>query len=298
MTEVNPVLVRYRRDRANAFEQPGAPGVLDHLSGAREMIGELLNLNPTPPKPALSEPVELIYDGGKTKQTLVYRADGNVCKVALTPDAEDRLRNEYALLGGPFKGYEMFPQVDGMAYVEDRRIGGKHLCLRERFVEGEDVLAHVERRASEGWPLSSRELFSLVLGMFDAMAVVCRAGYIHRDPHPGNWIVTPDGHVVLIDFGLCASVAECAGPLVGERVISRGYEAPELRSLGLASPASDVYSTAKVIAKFMFGTRDVRALPRTVPFADFLRRAMAQKPAARYADAYAARAALMASYRS
>ena len=71
MTEVNPVLVRYRRDRANAFEQPGAPGVLDHLSGAREMIGELLNLNPTPPKPALSEPVELIYDGGKTKQTLL-----------------------------------------------------------------------------------------------------------------------------------------------------------------------------------------------------------------------------------
>ena len=298
MTEVNPVLVRYRRDRANAFEQPGAPGVLDRLGGAREMIGGLLKRDPMPPKPALGEPVELIYDGGKTKQTLVYRAGGNVCKVALTSDAEERLRNEYALLDGPFKNYEMFPQVDGMAYVEDRRIGGKHLCLRERFVEGEDVLAHVERRASEGWPLSSRELFSLVLGMFDAMAVVCRSGYVHRDPHPGNWIITPDGHVVLIDFGLCASVAECAGPLVGERVISRGYEAPELRNLGIASPASDVYSTAKVIAKFMFGTRDVRALPRTVPFADFLRRAMAQRPASRYPDAYEARAALMASYRS
>ena len=134
--------------------------------------------------------------------------------------------------------------------------------------------------------------------MFDAMAVVCRSGYVHRDPHAGNWIITPDGHVVLIDFGLCASVAECAGPLVGERVISCGYEAPELRNLGIASPASDVYSTAKVIAKFMFGTRDVRALPRNIPFADFLRRAMAQKPAARYSDAYEARAALMASYRS
>ena len=114
MTEVNPVLVRYRRDRANAFEQPGAPGVLDRLGGAREMIGGLLKRDPMPPKPALGEPVELIYDGGKTKQTLVYRAGGNVCKVALTPDAEYRLRNEYALLGGPFKGYEMFPQVDGL----------------------------------------------------------------------------------------------------------------------------------------------------------------------------------------
>ena len=134
MTEVNPVLVRYRRDRANAFEQPGAPGVLDRLGGAREMIGGLLKRDPMPPKPALGEPVELIYDGGKTKQTLVYRAGGNVCKVALTSDAEERLRNEYALLGGPFKGYEMFPQVDGMAYVEDRRIGGKHLFARAGHV--------------------------------------------------------------------------------------------------------------------------------------------------------------------
>ena len=31
-------------------------------------------------------------------------------------------------------------------------------------------------------------------------------GYFHADPHPGNLLVTPDGQLAVIDFGLCASV--------------------------------------------------------------------------------------------
>ena len=32
------------------------------------------------------------------------------------------------------------------------------------------------------------------------------AGYFHADPHPGNLLVTQDGKLALIDFGLCANV--------------------------------------------------------------------------------------------
>jgi len=31
-------------------------------------------------------------------------------------------------------------------------------------------------------------------------------GYFHADPHPGNLLVTKDGKLALIDFGLCAEV--------------------------------------------------------------------------------------------
>eukprot|EP01062_Namystynia_karyoxenos_P073219 TRINITY_DN70050_c0_g1_i1.p1 TRINITY_DN70050_c0_g1~~TRINITY_DN70050_c0_g1_i1.p1 ORF type:complete len:501 (+),score=155.97 TRINITY_DN70050_c0_g1_i1:55-1557(+) len=31
-------------------------------------------------------------------------------------------------------------------------------------------------------------------------------GFFHSDPHPGNLLVTPDGRLALIDFGLCAEV--------------------------------------------------------------------------------------------
>ena len=31
-------------------------------------------------------------------------------------------------------------------------------------------------------------------------------GFFHADPHPGNLLVTPDGKLALIDFGLMADV--------------------------------------------------------------------------------------------
>jgi predicted unusual protein kinase regulating ubiquinone biosynthesis (AarF/ABC1/UbiB family) len=31
-------------------------------------------------------------------------------------------------------------------------------------------------------------------------------GFFHADPHPGNLLVTTDGKLALIDFGLCAKV--------------------------------------------------------------------------------------------
>eukprot|EP00292_Cryptomonas_paramecium_P015478 CAMPEP_0113706564 /NCGR_PEP_ID=MMETSP0038_2-20120614/27803_1 /TAXON_ID=2898 /ORGANISM="Cryptomonas paramecium" /LENGTH=136 /DNA_ID=CAMNT_0000631787 /DNA_START=513 /DNA_END=920 /DNA_ORIENTATION=+ /assembly_acc=CAM_ASM_000170 len=31
-------------------------------------------------------------------------------------------------------------------------------------------------------------------------------GFFHADPHPGNLLVTPDGRLALLDFGLCAVV--------------------------------------------------------------------------------------------
>jgi len=33
-------------------------------------------------------------------------------------------------------------------------------------------------------------------------------GFFHSDPHPGNLLVTPEGQLAIIDFGLCAHVAK------------------------------------------------------------------------------------------
>jgi len=61
-----------------------------------------------------------------------------------------------------------------------------------------------------------------------ALAAVHKAGYIHRDVCPRNFIVSPDGsHVKLIDFGLTVPATE---PFMqpGNRTGTPNYMAPEL----------------------------------------------------------------------
>lgn len=38
------------------------------------------------------------------------------------------------------------------------------------------------------------------------LAQLLETGQFHADPHPGNLLVTTDGRLALIDFGLCAEV--------------------------------------------------------------------------------------------
>jgi predicted unusual protein kinase regulating ubiquinone biosynthesis (AarF/ABC1/UbiB family) len=38
-------------------------------------------------------------------------------------------------------------------------------------------------------------------------------GFLHADPHPGNLLWTPDGHLCVLDFGLMIEVPSFAGIL-------------------------------------------------------------------------------------
>lgn len=44
-------------------------------------------------------------------------------------------------------------------------------------------------------------------------------GFFHSDPHPGNLLVTTDGRLALIDFGLCATVPMPAGDVIARAVV-------------------------------------------------------------------------------
>lgn len=103
--------------------------------------------------------------------------------------------------------------------------------------------------------------------LLEALAIVHRAGIIHRDIHPGNILVDDAGAVHLIDFGCAVTLAEADAaarePALRECVLSRGFEAPEAHVGGPYAPKTDLYAAAAVAAQLAYGTRDVTELPPT-----------------------------------
>lgn len=103
--------------------------------------------------------------------------------------------------------------------------------------------------------------------LLEALALVHRAGIIHRDIHPGNILIDETGAVHLIDFGCAITLAEADAaardPALRECVLSRGFEAPEAYAGGPYTPKTDLYAASAVAAQLAYGTRDVTELPPT-----------------------------------
>jgi hypothetical protein len=85
-------------------------------------------------------------------------------------------------------------EVDGLSY------------LVMECVTGESLAARLARK-----PLSAGEATSVGIEIADALAEAHERGIVHRDLKPANVMLTPKGHVKVLDFGIAKLVADDDG---------------------------------------------------------------------------------------
>src|SRR5579863_950499 len=82
--------------------------------------------------------------------------------------------------------------------VYDQGADGQHLYLVMEYVPGRTLRALLRER---GW-LPWQEALSVMDPVLAGLAAAHRAGIVHRDVKPENVLITADGRVKVVDFGL------------------------------------------------------------------------------------------------
>jgi serine/threonine-protein kinase len=126
--------------------------------------------------------------------------------------------------------------------------------LAMEYVEGERLTAWCDGRQA-----SIEERLALFCSICQAVEYAHGRLVVHRDLKPANILVTDDGALKLLDFGIAKLLAaddEDAGTditRVGVRPFTPGYAAPEQRDGGEVTVATDVYSLGAVLHELLTG---------------------------------------------
>jgi serine/threonine-protein kinase len=109
--------------------------------------------------------------------------------------------------------------------------------LVQEFIEG--TLLHTILSGKK--PLPPPQRLDLVRQAAQAVAAVHKAGFVHRDICPRNFMLRPDGRLILFDFGL-AVPDKPVFLQPGNRIGTPNYMAPEVIRRRQADKRIDVFS--------------------------------------------------------
>jgi predicted Ser/Thr protein kinase len=248
-------------------QQTAADGPLPELIGMLQAVDSSFLANTVaPPVPAGDTPAQLgnykiIRELGRGGMGVVYLALRNddvfqkivAVKVigsgldASNREVVQRFKQERQLLAG--LDHPNIARILDGGNTPD----GRPFYVME-YVEGVPIDEYCDRAESD---IPTR--IRMIVDVCDAIAYLHEHAIAHRDLKPNNILVTTDGHVKLVDFGI-AKVDTVAGMVasvspVGQptMIMTPGYASPEQIAGGATDKRGDIYSLAVVLYELLTG---------------------------------------------
>lgn len=191
--------------------------------------------------------------------------------------------------------------------------GGNHFMVME-YVEGNSLDDLLKKYKI----LPPEFIVPVFIQVLEGLQHAHRKNIFHRDIKPANIMLTPDGTVKLMDFGIAKIAGEQKMTQVNKIVGTVEFMAPELLQGKEASAASDIYAAGVTLYELLCGKLPFEAdtdfnlmqaimkqkitqpakFNASIPKAlsDIVMKAMDKNPAARFADAAAFQQALVQAF--
>ena len=198
----------------------------------------------------------------------------------------------------------------GLVAIYDQGNDPTHPFLVMELIEGGTLRELLRERG----PMPPHAAVAVLRPVLGGLGVAHRAGLVHRDIKPENVLISDDGEVKLVDFGLVRAIAEAGITSTSVILGTAAYLSPEQVLGADTGPRSDVYSAGIMAFELLTGTTPFtgdsaitvanQRLDQDVPppssvidgvpnqFDDFIARATARDPDGRFADAAAMSAEL------
>lgn len=134
--------------------------------------------------------------------------------------------------------------------VHDFGLDQGHLFIVMEYIPGTDLKTLIKERGR----LNVTEALELMIQACQGVGYAHRAGLVHCDIKPHNFLVTPDMVLKVTDFGIARALSTISQDEKNEVVWgSPHYFAPEQASGLPPSPASDVYSLGVILYEMLTG---------------------------------------------
>ncbi len=216
--------------------------------------------------------------------------------VAAEAELSDRFIGEIRTLGS--LDHPNIAKLHGAFKVENQ------LVMLMEFIEGVTLF---DRAKAAAIPLN--EVLSDATQTLAALSYAHEKGVIHRDIKPSNIMVTPDGVVKLMDFGIAKSSVDPVETRTGITMGSMLYMSPEQVRGSQLDARSDLYSVGVLLYELTAGCRpfegettyaileaQLTAVPKPPlevnpnipkPLSDIIMTALSKEPAHRFQSAKA-----------
>lgn len=198
-------------------------------------------------------------EGGMGFVWLADRADGNFAGQAavkllklqgLGTEGVQRFQRE-----GTALARLTHPAIARLLDAGVRSSGQPYLVLE--YVRGVRIDQWCDRQNKTG-----TERLTLFLAVCAAVTHAHTHGVVHRDIKPSNILVTDDGQVKLLDFGVSTLQMDEGGERPeGVLPFTAAYAAPEQLAGGAESPATDVYALGVLLHVLLTGEIPARPAP-------------------------------------